>query len=73
MGVGRSARGEFVASVIIVSLVVIIFAVVSTVELVDCPKCKNHEPKKYSCTLCGEDGKVTLLRYLVVVLWKGYS
>jgi len=73
MGAGRSTKEEFVASVIIVSLVIVVFAVVSTVEFVDCPKCKNHEPEKYSCTHCNGDGKVTLLQYLIIVLTKGYS
>lgn len=73
MGFGRSTKEEFVASVIVVSLVIAIFAVMSTVEFIDCPKCGNHEPEKYLCTNCGGDGKVTLLQYLAIVLTQGYS
>lgn len=73
MGVGRSTKEEFVSSVIVVSLVIVIFAVMSTVEFINCPKCENHDPEKYSCTHCGGDGKVTLLHYLVIVLTQGYS
>ncbi len=73
MGVGRSTKEEIVVSVIMVSFVITIFVVMSTVEFVDCPRCKNRVPEKYSCTDCRGDGKVTLLQYLVIVLIQGYS
>lgn len=73
MGAGRSTKEEFVASVIVVSLVIVVFVVMSTAEIVNCPKCGNREPEKYSCTHCDGDGKVTLLQYLIIVLTQGYS
>jgi hypothetical protein len=73
MGAGRSTKEELVASIIVVAFVIAVFAFMATVEMMHCPKCENHEPEKYSCTYCGEDGKVTLLQYLAIVLTQGYS
>ena len=46
-----------------------LFFVASFVDLLTCPQCHNTILLNLLCDLCGHDGKVTILKYLLYVIF----
>jgi len=55
------STGEAIVIVFIVVIVIFVFFV----DFITCPVCRNIPLIKHACPICGGDGKITLLQYIL--------
>jgi len=67
----KSSLSGIASAIILGALILGGIYVVAGIDLMQCPECHGNIFLTWACSLCGHDGKVTILQYMLYGLSHG--
>ena len=61
-------KGSSLGKILVIIFILAIVFVSLTVDLITCPQCDNNILIREFCSICGHDGKVTVIQYILFIL-----